>query len=250
MAKGILASKDTVAEAYNELNEELGDESENDVLNTVDNIYNGIASTISNVADSIFDSNGTILDNIKSFFSNIKSGIFTSDSEGFNWIQDKFSEFIGEYFGYSGTFDGTDWQKLVLESGGNPFLVNGEEDYFTQLETEFQNWMSKSYDLNITPVFTDENGKSIDPTDWQSYLGSGSGGTLGGTVAGYTSEDVRNLTLEIYHLEDALYSLKEAMKDQQVTHSGELTIHYSNESDFVDRIQTAIIGEIRREVRG
>lgn len=249
MAKGILASKDTVSEAYNELNEELGDESENDVLSTVDDIYNGIASTISNAADNIFDSNGTILDNIKSFFSNLKSGIFTSDNEGFNWIRDKFSEFIGEYFGYSGTFDGTDWQKLVLESGGNPFLVNGEEDYFTQLETEFQNWMSKSYDLNITPVFTDENGKSIDPTDWQSYLGSGSGGTLGGTVAGYTAEDVRNLTLEIYHLEDALYSLKEAMKDQQVTHSGELTIHYSNESDFVDRVQTAIIGEIRREIR-
>lgn len=120
--------------------------------------------------------------------------------------------------------------------------------YTDSLMNELDSISNFSYDLPITPVLTDENGNEI--TDWQSMLGGSSGGSLGRTVAGYTSEDVRNLTLEIYHLEDALYSLKEAMKDQQVTHSGELTIRYSNESDFVDRIQTAIIGEIRREVRG
>lgn len=119
--------------------------------------------------------------------------------------------------------------------------------YTDSLMSELDSVSNVGYDLPITPVLTDENGNEI--TDWQSMLG-GSSGSLGRTVAGYTSEDVRNLTAEIYHLEDALYSLKEAMKDQQVTHSGELTIRYSNESDFVDRIQTAIIGEIRREVRG
>ena len=119
--------------------------------------------------------------------------------------------------------------------------------YTDSLMNELDSISNFGYDLPITPVLTDENGNEI--TDWQSMLG-GSSGSLGRTVAGYTSEDVRNLTAEIYHLEDALYSLKEAMKDQQVTHSGELTIRYSNESDFVDRIQTAIIGEIRREVRG
>lgn len=119
--------------------------------------------------------------------------------------------------------------------------------YTDSLMSELDSISNFGYDLPIIPVLTDENGNEI--TDWQSMLG-GSSGSLGKTVAGYTSEDVRNLTAEIYHLEDALYSLKEAMKDQQVTHSGELTIRYSNESDFVDRIQTAIIGEIRREVRG
>lgn len=122
-------------------------------------------------------------------------------------------------------------------------------EYLDQLTSEFESMSTTGYDLPITPVLTDENGNEI--TDWQSMLGgSGSGGTLGRTVAGYTAEDIRNLTAEIYHLEDALFSLKEAMKNQQVTYSGELTIRYSNETDFVDRIQTAIIGEIRREVRG
>lgn len=119
--------------------------------------------------------------------------------------------------------------------------------YVDSLMSELDSISNFGYDLPITPVLTDENGNEI--TDWQSMLG-GSGGSLGGTVAGYTAEDIRNLTAEIYHLEDALFSLKEAMKNQQVTHSGELTIRYSNETDFVDRIQTAIIGEIRREVRG
>lgn len=121
------------------------------------------------------------------------------------------------------------------------------QNYFDTLTSELTDFSNTNYDLPITPVLTDENGNEI--TDWQSMLG-GSSGSLGGTVAGYTAEDVRNLTAEIYHLEDALYSLKEAMKNQQVTHSGELTIRYSNESDFVDRIQTAIIGELRRGVRG
>ena len=120
-------------------------------------------------------------------------------------------------------------------------------DYFSDLEAGLN---TSSYEYPITPVLTDENGNKIEYTDWQSMLGGSGGSTIGKTVAGYTAEDVRNLTLEIYHLEDALYSLKEAMKDQQVTHSGELTIRYSNETDFVDRIQTAIIGEIRREIRG
>lgn len=121
------------------------------------------------------------------------------------------------------------------------------QDYWSQLTTGMEDFANAEHNVSITPVLTDENGNEI--TDWQSMLG-GSSGSLGRTVAGYTSEDVRNLTAEIYHLEDALYSLKEAMKDQQVTHSGELTIRYSNESDFVDRIQTAIIGEIRKGVRG
>lgn len=126
--------------------------------------------------------------------------------------------------------------------------MNGDwsmSNYLDSLKSELG-----SYEYPVTPVLTDENGNRMSYGDWQDMLGGSGSGSLGKTVAGYTSEDVRNLTLEIYHLEDALYSLKEAMKDQQVTHSGELTIHYSNESDFVDRIQTAIIGEIRREVRG
>ena len=103
--------------------------------------------------------------------------------------------------------------------------------------------LTNGFELGVTPVITDDS----EITNWQNSLGKSS---LGGTVAGYTSEDVRNLTAEIYHLEDALYSLKEAMKNQQVVHSGELTLRYANSDDLVDKVQTAIIGSIRREVRG
>lgn len=169
---------------------------------------------------------------------------------------------VSDYLGSLFTIDDQPLDQYIAEqteamvnayTGAIRDITGGEtgqwnmRDYLDILTSDLESFTNTNYDLPITPVLTDENGNEI--TNWQDMLG-GSSGSLGRTVAGYTSEDVRNLTLEIYHLEDALYSLKEAMKDQQVTHSGELTIHYSNESDFVDRIQTAIIGEIRREVRG
>ena len=250
MANGLRDSEDIVVDAYEELNDVLGENGESDVVSTVEEIYGSISSVMADAAEDISESNGTIIDNIKTFFTNLKSGNLFTGTSGLQWIQEKFQEFLGQYTGFAGGMDGTDWAALVFESGGNPFALNGSSNYFDELQAEFQDWMSQTYDLNVTPVLTDENGNKIEYTDWQSMLGGSGGSTIGKTVAGYTAEDVRNLTLEIYHLEDALYSLKEAMKDQQVTHSGELTIHYSNETDFVDRIQTAIIGEIRREIRG
>lgn len=240
---GILDKKDELVQTYSELNEEVEEQTEETFSDVADNLATTAKDTLSEFAGAVTEENKGIIDNITTFFSNMKQGISNSTSEGMDWIREKFDEFMSER---TGTFDGTGWMSLILGTGGNPLL--DDTNYFDQLQNEFEQWLSNNgYEMPITPVLTDENGNEI--TDWQSMLG-GSGGTLSGTIAGYTSEDVRNLTAEIYHLEDALYSLKEAMKNQQITHSGELTIRYSNETDFIDRIQTAIIGEIRREVRG
>lgn len=243
---GLLSKKNDLVQTYNEINEETEEGAEETFSSVADNLSNTAKDTLSEFSNAVTEENKNVIDNIKTFFSNLKNGVSDYTSEGMDWIKGKFDEFLSQY---TGEFNGTNWMNLVLGTGGNPFIGEGMDSYYDQLQNEFENWLNQSgYELPITPVLTDENGNEI--TDWQSMLGGSSGGSLGRTVAGYTAEDVRNLTLEIYHLEDALYSLKEAMKDQQVTHSGELTIHYSNESDFVDRIQTAIIGEIRREVRG
>lgn len=190
---------------------------------------NGIPGDYHEVLDKNFhDSSYVVSDYLESLFTIDDQPLDQFIAEQTEAIMNSYTGAISDITG----FDSGQWNM---------------QDYLDTLTSDLESFTNTNYDLPITPVLTDENGNEI--TDWQSLLG-GSGGSLGRTVAGYTAEDVRNLTAEIYHLEDALYSLKEAMKDQQVTHSGELTIRYSNESDFVDRIQTAIIGEIRREVRG
>ena len=120
---------------------------------------------------------------------------------------------------------------------------------FDSMMSEFQAALDEytaglNFDVGITPVLTDDSALS-DIADYSGMLS----GSYKGTIAGYSAEDVQNLTKEIYHLEDALYSLKNAMQNQQVTHTGELTIKYSSESDFIDRIQTAVIGNIRKGIR-
>ena len=216
--KGIFSPKGVQASAESM---EKGLEATKDILSQL----NGVPSDYENILEKTFHDTSYATDN---FLSGLFGGVSPTE-----YIQQATEELENIYTGAMTdlTSGFTDWNMT---------------DYLDQLTSGLD---TSAYEYPITPVFTDENGNEI--TDWQSMLGgSGSGGTLSRTVAGYTAEDVRNLTLEIYHLEDALYSLKEAMKDQQVTHSGELTIRYSNETDFVDRIQTAIIGEIRREIRG
>lgn len=181
------------------------------------------------LSDSFSDTSYEIMD----FFSNL----FDIDGQSLDeYVQDQASELVNTFTGAINDITGFDSGQWNMQ------------DYLDTLNSDLSSLSNGSYDLPFTPVFTDENGTEI--TNWQDYLGSRSGGSLGGTVAGYTAEDVRNLTAEIYHLEDALYSLKEAMKTQQVTHTGELTIRYANETDFIDRIQTAIIGEVRKGIRG
>lgn len=245
MANGLLASKDTVAGAYQDLNEELGSDTETTIVDAAKDVYGELASAVSNTVDDVSSSNEDLITNIKTFFYNLKNGVSDYTSEGLDWVKGKFDEFISQY---AGEFNGTNWMNLVFGTGGNPMLGEGADSFYDQLQTEFEKWLSNNnYELPITPVFTDENGNEI--TDWQSML-DGSSGSFGRTVAGYTSEDIRNLTAEIYHLEDALFSLKEAMQDQKVTHSGEVTLRYANNDDLVQKVQTAIIGNIRREVRG
>lgn len=134
----------------------------------------------------------------------------------------------------------TDWMgdpNQIWES-----IFGGEAPDYTSYMEEFQ----KEYE-NTLGYVSDNPISSVmgDTPDFSSALPR----SYGSQVADYTAEDIRNLSNEIYNLEDALYALKEAMKDQRVTHTGELTVRYTNESDFIDRIQTSIISSIRREAR-
>ena len=161
-------------------------------------------------------------------------------------ITDSFSE-VSDPFGLDGMNEVLEYYEEVQEKYSDLFSdpLNGFSDW------SMSDWLNSSglnddYSLSFTPVLTDENGNEYaSVSDYASMLS----GSYGGTIAGYSAEDVQNLTKEIYHLEDALYSLKNAMQDQKVVHSGELTIRYSNESDFIDRIQTAVIDNIRRGIR-
>lgn len=133
-------------------------------------------------------------------------------------------------------------------------LFNGEEpfdwaSYFDDINLSYSDMISEMSDNPIQSVWSDDPISSYLPSsyDYQNFSRAATGS---GTVAGYTAEDVRALTTEIHGLEDALYSLKEVMKDQHMVHSGEITVKYTNESDFIDRVQTAIVTSIRREARG
>ena len=133
-----------------------------------------------------------------------------------------------------------------LANPDNLFDWNG---WLNSLKDDYLSFSSTVSDNPIQSIFSDDYETYALPTsyDYQSLARSATGG---GTVAGYTSEDVQALTREIYGLEEALYSLKETMKDQHMVHSGEISVRYTNEADFIDRVQTTIINSVRREARG
>lgn len=236
-ARGIIESMPAIIGSIQLLNRETEENLLDGVIGTVSNVFNNITGTWSNVKGSISEfvtgllggilPEGTLNDIVK-FLSGKFEGVLGE------LTPESLLEGIQEYMDEFGGFD--------LESNWNML------DYlnFDSMMAEFQDIMDDafsglSYDVGINPVLDDTS----DITDYSKMLS----GSYGGTVAGYSAEDVQNLTKEIYHLEDALYSLKNAMQDQKVVHSGELTIRYSNESDFIDRIQTAVIDNIRRGIR-
>lgn len=141
------------------------------------------------------------------------------------------------------------FQPVVTESIIDQILggenVFDYESYLDGFQSYYEDIYSQMSDNSIQSLFGGDQLPSS--YDYQSLSRAATGG---GTVAGYTAEDVRALTTEIHGLEDALYSLKETMKDQHMVHSGEIRVKYTNESDFIDRIQTTIITSLRREARG
>lgn len=213
-------------------------------LNDVEEIINDQFQNVSDsgVLDTILnDDLKKILETLENYFGDVK---------------DTFGSGFNEYF----TDDPTDYlnsltQNLeefqdVYSNDFEGFLSEDPSTYFEPLISSLTESLGSGYELPITPIIEDENGDQYSSmVDYIDALSDEPGLGLGKTVAGYTAEDVRALTAEIYHLEDALYSLKNAMQDQKVVHSGTLTIKYSNESDFVDRIQEAVIGNIRKEIR-
>ncbi len=172
-------------------------------------------------------------------------------SDGTSNLYEKGKDYITNLAnGITDGFKTSDWKSALpeeiqsmIDSIGSGY-TSGMEEYQSKLQTLIDDYASSTptVDVGINPVLTDDYGTYA---NWQEALNS-SGLS---TTLNYGTE-IPQLTQAIIRLEDRVALLSDALKNQAITHSGEVQLRYMNSDDLVDHIQTMIINNIRKEVRG
>ena len=210
-------TNDTFTEVAESSTETVVDKAKNILKGAVDSLLN--SDGVKAVKDGIGSLAGTVKDGINNATSSLTSGV-TGLENPLTFVSDLFNP---------------DKEGNILSELGS--------NYTEQLQEYMDSALGDlTFDATINPVITDDS----DLANWSDLLNNNS---LGATLK-YSDTDIPELTQAIIHLEDQVAILSDALKNQRVDHTGEIQVRYTNEEDFVDHIQTAIINSVRREVRG
>lgn len=220
-AVGIKHFGETTNETFTEVaessTETVVDKAKNIIKGAIDSLLN--SDGVKTVKDGIGSLAGTVKDGINDATSSLTSGV-TSLENPLTFVSDLFNP----------------------DKEGN-ILNDLTSTYTDQLQEYMDSALGDlTLDATINPVITDDS----DLANWSDLLNNNS---LGATLK-YSDTDIPELTQAIIRLEDKVAILSDALKNQRVDHTGEIQVRYTNESDFVDHIQTMIINNIRKEVRG